>query len=82
MKMIDTLETIKWAEKEFGSLHSGGRCNRRDIMICVKKGLAESIGYSESVDGDGFTIEPVRTREGFILTQSGKELLIPTIDTQ
>jgi len=77
MKIIETLQTIKWAEKEFGSLHSGASCTRRDIMVCVKKGLAESIGHCEACDGDGFTIEPVRTKEGFILTQSGKEFLTP-----
>ena len=75
MKQIDVLETIDWSEGNFGSLVTNRQCSRRDVLRAVKNGLAKSIGQVLMCDDDGFHLDPERFREGFVLTDAGKELL-------
>ena len=69
------LETIAWAEEHFGALQSSTSCSRRDIMRAVKKGLAKSDGYGIQCDAAGFTLDSHVDREGFVLTDAGREKL-------
>lgn len=74
MKRQQVLEAVAWAEDLYGSLISGGRYTRRDLMRCVKAGLVESAGMVVVMDGD-FAKDPERYREGFKLTAAGRRLI-------
>ena len=73
--IVDILETIQWAEENFGSLVTTRQVTRRDIMRCVDRKLAKSVGMVLVCDADGGIIEPEREREGFKLTKKGRETL-------
>lgn len=73
--MLDTLETIEWGEKHFGSLHTNRVCRRRDVMPLVECGFARSIGMTAVCDDDGSRLDPERFREGFVLTETGRRVL-------
>jgi hypothetical protein len=75
VKRNDVLETIDWAEKAFGSLHTNSQCSRRDVMRCVNAGLVKSVGQTYCCDDDGSILEPERMKEGFILTEKGRAAL-------
>jgi len=74
--MRDTLETLAWAEAEFGSLVTNRACPRRDVLRAVEAGFARSIGMVVRVDTDGFTESTIngteRHAEGFVLTEAGR----------
>lgn len=70
-KQRDAVETLAWGMKHFGGLVTNNQCPRRVVMRLVEMGLAESIGSVIVCDGDGFTVEPERWREGFRLTTLG-----------
>ncbi len=74
MKRRDLLETIADCEDRFGSLITGGRVTRRDVMRCVAAGLVESAGRVVVMDGD-FAAEPERFRQGFKLTAAGRRAI-------
>lgn len=78
MKLTDTLSTTAWAMHHFGSICTGGNLKRRDIRRAEEKGLVESVGMVAMCDGDGFTIDPERYREGFKLTKDGEAMLRKT----
>ena len=78
MKLPEILSTTAWAMHHFGSVCSGGTLKRRDIRRAESKGLLESVGDVPVCDGDGFTIEPERYREGFRLTERGESMLRET----
>lgn len=75
MKQQDVLETMAWAEKHFGSLTTNRQCPRRDVLRAVRHGLVESVGIVELCDDDGFMVWPTRHREGFVLTDQGRDVL-------
>jgi hypothetical protein len=72
---FDTLVAVEHAEKHFGSLISTAQCTRRQIMYRVAEGLVQSVGMVMVCDGDGGISEPGREREGFKLTDLGREWL-------
>jgi len=75
MKQQDVLETMRWAEGVYGSLISTTGCPRRDILRAVKAGLAKSIGMVAVMGEDCCIMDPERHREGFVLTEKGRDLL-------
>lgn len=75
MKRRNVLDTIQWAEDEFGSMVTGGIVTRRDVMRCVRAGLVQSAGMVVVMDDDGGIKEPERYREGFKLTDAGRREL-------
>ncbi len=75
MKRRAVLESIRWAEEYFGSLHTNSQCTRRDVMRAVKAGLVESAGMTTPCDGDGALLAGRADREGFKLTAKGMALL-------
>ncbi len=75
MKRRDVLESILWAEEEFGSMITGGAVPRDDVMRQVRAGLISSAGLVRVLDGDGVAVEQERRREGFKLTPAGRQWL-------
>ena len=75
MKQGDVLVDVAWGMHFFGSVCTGRGCPRRDMIRTRDAGLVESIGQVVMCDDDGFTIEPERYREGWVLTESGKTAL-------
>ena len=75
MTVDDVLDIIAWAEREFGSLHTNRVCTRRDVMRAVKAGWVESAGMCEQCDDDGSRLTERRAREGFVLTEAGRQRL-------
>lgn len=76
MKYVNTLETIEWAMEHFGSLVTNRQLSRREVMRCVKAGLAKSFGTVLVCDDDGSWLEPEVSREGFVLTKKGHKYLM------
>lgn len=74
MKTHDVLSQIAWGEKHFGSIVTGRALPRRDVMREVAAGNVESVGLAAICDGDGFTIQPERYREGFRFTAAGRKI--------
>lgn len=72
---FNRLEAIEWAEDEFGSLITTRQFPRRAILRLVERGLVRSAGLVTVLDGDGGMVEPERFREGFKLTDAGKQAL-------
>jgi hypothetical protein len=72
MKRRDVLESIAYAEGDYGSLVTGGPVRRRDVLRAVERGLAQSVGLVRVLDDDGHPSEPERFREGFRLTEAGR----------
>lgn len=75
MDLTNTLSTTAWAMHHFGSVCTGGNLQLRDIKRAISKGLIESVGSVPICDGDGFAVLPERYREGFRLTDAGKDEL-------
>jgi hypothetical protein len=75
MKLIETLSIVAWATKQFGSAHTGGPLKMRDIRVAKAKGLVTSAGLTIVLDENGMTKEPEQHREGFVLTEAGKQEL-------
>jgi hypothetical protein len=75
MKQGDVLVDVAWGMHFFGAVCTGRGLPRRDMILARDAGLVESIGQVAMCDGDGFTIEPERYREGWVLTESGKMAL-------
>ena len=75
MKQGDVLYYAAWGMFFFGSVCTGRGLPRRDMLRAQADGLVKSIGQVTMCDGDGFTIEPERYREGWILTDAGKDAL-------
>ncbi|HET7321863.1 MAG TPA: hypothetical protein VFI96_05150 [Longimicrobiaceae bacterium] len=69
---LDRLETVAWGEENFGSLTTNRAFPRRTMLRLVKRGLVRSVGPVLLCDDDGFTAEPEREREGFVLTDAGR----------
>jgi hypothetical protein len=74
MKLSDVLDSLAWAEKNEFSLQTNRYCSRRDVLRAVEKGLAESAGYGPQCDADGFALYNRVEREGFRLTEKGREV--------
>jgi hypothetical protein len=70
---LDRLETVEWGERNFGSLITSRQFPRRDMLRLVGRGLVRSIGLVAVCDGDGAHVDPERWREGFVLTEAGRE---------
>ena len=75
MKQGDVLVDVAWGMHFFGSVCTGRGLPRRDMLRAQADGLVESFGQVTMCDGDGFTIEPERYREGWVLTENGKTVL-------
>jgi hypothetical protein len=75
MKLLDVLETVKWGEEHFGSVITNRQLPRRDVLKAVDKGFVQSAGMVLVCDEEGHHKEPERYREGFKLTEKGKEVL-------
>jgi len=75
MKILDTLETIQWAQDNFGSFLTGGQYTKRDVLRAIKKGYVTSVGMVKLFDVNGFMLDHRQPREGFILTQEGRDFL-------
>lgn len=69
------LESLAWATHSFGSFLTGRRTRRKTVLALVKRGLAESVGYAEQCDGDGFIIDDRVEREGFRITEAGMDAI-------
>lgn len=72
---LDRLETVDWGEQSFGSLVTSRSVPRRAMLRLVERGLVRSVGDVELCDDDGFVVDSGRTREGFVLTDAGREAL-------
>ena len=75
MKRRVVLEVIWDAENLYGSLTTSAQCPRRDVIRCVRAGLATSVGTVRLVGEDGLPVAPERWREGFVLTAAGRMAL-------
>lgn len=76
LRRLKVLQAIARAEHFFGSFCAGGDVRKRDIDDLVEQGLAESVGQVPLADADGFTIQPERYKEGFVLTSDGKSFIL------
>ena len=68
-------DMLDWAahNARFGWLFTTGRTHRRaTVQRMIALGLVRSVGEVVMVDGDGYTKQPERYREGFELTEAGK----------
>ena len=75
MKQIYVLESVDHATEIFGSFVTSTQVPRRDVMRQVKNGFVKSVGEVSVCDDDGRMLDPERHREGFVLTDKGKEFL-------
>lgn len=75
MSQRDALRAVAWGTEHFGSLATGGNVRKRDMIALEKKGLVEDVGPVAMCDGDGFTIQPERYRQGWKITEAGKKAL-------
>jgi hypothetical protein len=73
LTLYDTLSTLAWVEQHFGALQTNKQCSRRRVMTAVRKGLAESAGMCTPCGDDGFMLDGRSEREGFRLTNYGRE---------
>lgn len=69
----NVLESVADCEQLFGSLITNSVCTRRDVMRCVRAGLVKSVGPVTLMDDDDSPVEPERFREGFRLTEAGRQ---------
>ncbi len=76
MNRRNTLECIQDCEEMYGALVTNRTCSRRDVMRCVRAGLAKSVGPRQLMDGDNCAVEPEQYREGFQLTAAGRKWLV------
>lgn len=79
MKLTDkqwsALEAVGWGTKHFGALVSGRSHHRNTLVALATKGLVRLVNQVLVCDGDGFSIQPERYRDGWTLTEAGKLLL-------
>lgn len=74
-KQRDALETVAWGTEHFGALATGGATRLRDVVALFRLGLVTDAGMVALCDGDGFTIQPERYRQGWKITEAGKKAL-------
>lgn len=72
---FDALEGLEWGEQNFGSLLTSRVHPRRDMMKLIARGWATSLGDVVVCDGDGFSLQPERYREGFVMSPQGRLVL-------
>ncbi len=75
MKRRDVLESVQDCEELYGALTTNSLVTRRDVMRCVRAGLAKSVGRRRLMNPDGDWIKPAIYREGFKLTDDGARWL-------
>ncbi len=68
------IESLAWAMEWFGSLCTTRYCRRSTVLGLVALGIAESVGQVAVCDDDTTTKQPERYREGFRLTEFGKQV--------
>jgi hypothetical protein len=69
------LGRVAWGTKHFGALTTGGDTRRRDVLALLDKGLVADAGMCALCDGDGFTLQPERYRQGWKTTEAGAQWL-------
>lgn len=75
MKDENVLIWADWGERHFGSVTTSRFLPLRDVRRCVERGLLKSVGLVTLCDDDGFTLDPERFREGYVLTEAGRAAL-------
>lgn len=79
--LLDTLQLLQWGMKNFGSVCTNQNLPKRDMRRAIASGYAKSIGQVVLCDDDGCALVPERFREGFVLTDLGKEKLKLLLET-
>lgn len=74
-KQRDVLETVAWGTENFGALVTGRNTPVSVVRALVRKGLVKDAGMVAVCDGDGFTIQPERYRQGWAVTEAGAAAL-------
>lgn len=75
MRRMQLLEAVEWAEREFGSLTTGGDVTLRDMRRAEDAGLVRRSGFVAVCDDDGGPREPERYRMGWKLTHAGRAIV-------
>lgn len=73
---MSVLASTAWGVRHFGGILTNNQLPRRDMLRCVREGLAVSIGMVEQCDDDGCMLPNRALREGFALTEAGWDMLI------
>lgn len=66
------LKSVAWGTEHFGGLTTRSTTT---IAQLAGKRLVRSLGLVAVCDGDGFTLQPERWREGWTLTPKGRRWL-------
>jgi hypothetical protein len=69
------LERVAWGTEHFGALVTGRMTRKTTVLRLFRKGLVADAGMVVMCDGDGFTIQPERYRQGWKITRAGLKAL-------
>lgn len=72
---LTMLRDVSWATRHFDGMAARTAASLRRLRALEASGLVEAIGLVTVCDGDGYSIQPEREREGFRITKAGEALV-------